>query len=246
MEPPPTQSPTGFRAFRRFNDSELRPIAGAHFRIDRRVLPYFTGNSIGDRIARGLAERRAFPFKELFESFEFFERVRKRMRAPCVADLCAGHGLTGMLFAVFEPSVQRVVLVDRSRPRNHDKVLSAVVEVAPWVEEKVEYWSADIKRALDLPDMTSIVAVHACGGRTDACLDVAVRTHSNVAVMPCCHAKSPYRGPETLRLKLGIDLATDIDRTYRLQSAGYAVTWTSVPEEITAKPRVIVGTRGGI
>ena len=163
------------------------------------------------------------------------------MRAPCVADLCAGHGLTGMLFAVFEPSVQRVVLVDRARPLNHDKVLAAVIEVAPWVEEKIEYRNADIKSALELPENTSIVAVHACGGRTDACLDVALAKGRNVAVMPCCHAKSPYQGPETLRLKLGIDLATDIDRTYRLRSAGYDVVWTSIPEEITAKPRVIVG-----
>ena len=243
MELPSKDTVTGFRAFRQFNNPELRPLAGTKFRIDRRVLRHFTGDGLADRIARELAEVRAFAFKELFESFEFFERVRKRLRAPCVADLCAGHGLTGLLFAVFERRVERVILVDRARPQNHQRVLAAVSKIAPWVADKVEYWDTDIKNARDMTEHTSVIAVHACGGRTDACIDVAIRVGANLAVMPCCHSKTPYRGPKTLPSKLGIALATDVDRTYRLRAAGYAVTWTAVPAEITAKPRIIVGVK---
>ena len=40
--------------------------------------------------------------KELVEAFEFFAAVRKDLRARSLADLCAGHGLVGVLFALHE------------------------------------------------------------------------------------------------------------------------------------------------
>ena len=69
------------------------------------------------RLARALAARSAINLKEWLESFEFFARTRKHVRADVVADLCCGHGLTGLLFAIFDKKVQRVLLVDARRPR---------------------------------------------------------------------------------------------------------------------------------
>ncbi len=46
------------------------------------------------------------PAQELLECTEFVERVRRRIRAPCVLDLAAGHGLVGLLLAAVEPQVR--------------------------------------------------------------------------------------------------------------------------------------------
>ena len=48
-----------------------------------------------------------------------------------VADLCCGHGLAGLLFAIFEREVERVHLVDRERPASADLILQAAADVAP-------------------------------------------------------------------------------------------------------------------
>src|SRR5512141_1439138 len=80
-----------FKAFRRFNAPELRPLAGVRARMDARMLEHFPGDGLPDRIVRELASRRVLNVKEVFESFELFERVRRRLRAPEVGDLCAGH-----------------------------------------------------------------------------------------------------------------------------------------------------------
>ncbi len=219
-------------------------MAGKKYRLEPVLDQLFEGNSLGEKLARALAHQRAIPVKELFESFEFFERVRKRVRAEVVADLCCGHGLTGVLFAVFEPRVERVILIDQQRPASYDKIIKAIDSVTPWAIEKLEYWEGDLQKlATDLPLGSSVLAVHACGGRTDQCIDVGAKLGGPIALMPCCHSQSPYQGPDTLRHALGITDASDVDRTYRLEALGYRVTWTAIPSEITAKPRVIVATK---
>ena len=63
--------------------------------------------------------------KEFCESFEFYSRTRKLIRRSAgvdlalkanppvnVADLACGHGLTGILYAMFEKDVECVWLVD--------------------------------------------------------------------------------------------------------------------------------------
>ena len=62
---------------------------------------------------------------------EFFERVRTRMRAKSIADLCCGHGLTGLLFAAFERDVEHVTLIDYRKPKSYEVLLEAISEVAP-------------------------------------------------------------------------------------------------------------------
>jgi hypothetical protein len=236
--------PTAFIAFRRLNDPELAPLAGVKARIDQRVDALFPTDNLPERLLRALAARRALPVKEVFESFEFFERVRRRLRAPVVADLCCGHGLTGLLFAVFVRQVQEVILLDRRQPRTHQIVYEALLSEAPWIEGRVRYVEATLSRARKqelLPAGCSVVAVHACGKRTDRCLDLALATGGRVAVMPCCYFGTAEAAPRVLAETLGPELASDIDRSYRLERAGYQVQWSAIPEQITPKRRILIG-----
>jgi hypothetical protein len=231
-----------FIGFRQFNDPALRPHAGIRRRVAGWASQLFPADTMLDKLARALIDRRTLPLKEIVEAVEFFQRVRRRLRAPIVADLCCGHGLAGMLFAVFEPRVERAILIDRQKPDSHERVRQAVEAVAPWVSEKVVYWEGRIEElGGDLAPNTSIVAVHACGGRTDRCLGTATRLGGNLAVMPCCHAKAASRAPRALLDSLGVALATDIDRTYRLERDGYQVAWSAIPAVVTAMHRILVG-----
>ena len=84
----------------------------------------------------------------------------------------------------------------------------------------------------DAPALRAIKSALACGGP--------------VAVMPCCHHTSSYhRRPTTFDEALGTDLAIDIDRTYRLEGAGYSVEWSAIPAVVTPKNRIIIGRPGG-
>ena len=213
--------------------------------LDEHALASFGSDSLADKLSRELARERALPIKELFESFEFFARVRKLIRAPQMADLCAGHGLTGVLFALYERSVERVILIDRCRPPSFDRVLAAAVRVGPWVAKKLEYREGKLKHEVArLERGTAIVGVHACGLRTDQCLTAALELRSKVAVMPCCYPEAHCSAPPTLIQHLGVEQAFDIDRTYRLRAAGYDVRWDAIPSEITPMSRVLVGVPG--
>ena len=231
-----------FRFLPQFNALEGAPVASRN-PVDERALEAFPSDSMPDRFARELARRRAVPLKELFESFEFFDRVRRHVRAPLVADVCGGHGLTGVLFALFERRVEQVVVIDRRRPASFERVLEAAASVGPWVPSKVTYRAARLEAAgQELGAGVSIVAVHACGQRTDAALDLALARRTPLAVMPCCYDDSASPAPPALTRHLGGALAHDIDRTYRLERAGYRVRWDVIPSAITPMSRVLIGT----
>ena len=199
--------------------------------------------------ARSLPPSAAVP-----RSFEFFTHVRhKRNRAKMccgvVADLCCGHGFTGLLFAIFEPRVERVLLIDRMRPPAFDRIWEACVSVAPWVREKVQFVILDLATLAAaprrfLPVGTTVLAVHACGEATDICLDVAVQLGGAAAALPCCHRKQQFGAhnprPAPVEEHLGRGLAQDIDRTYRMHGAGYNVRWEAIPPEITTKNRLLL------
>ena len=140
----PTPAPVAaaaerFQVFPQFNDPALAALVGSRSRIKPPSTVHFPSDTLADRLARSLCERRALPFKEVLESFEFYWRVRRRLRAPRVADLMCGHGLTGLLFAVYDERVEEVLLLDRRRPPCYDAILEAVGEVAPWAPPRVRF-----------------------------------------------------------------------------------------------------------
>ncbi len=249
--PAPLQTPApadagkawAYRMFRAFNHPERRHFGGLKCRIHPGCLEYFSGAGLAVRFVHELAERRAIKLKEVLESFEFLARVRRRLRRTRLADLCCGHGLTGILFAMFERQVEHVTLLDVARPQNHAKVLAAAIAVAPWVREKVHLVTGAVEEAAQLLEPgTSIVGVHACGVRTDRCIETAIALSGPVALMPCCYHQTDRRVPSGLRGALGRSLSTDVHRSYTLENAGFDVSWTGIPAEITAMNRIIVAT----
>ena len=77
---------------------------------------HFNSERLGDKLVSVLAAKQVLPVKEILEACEFFERVRKDVRAETVADFCCGHGFLGILFGVFERQVERILLIDTKPP----------------------------------------------------------------------------------------------------------------------------------
>lgn len=200
--------------------------------------PFFDGDTLHDKIARALIDARLLPFKELLESFEVFEHIRRHVRAPTIADLCCGHGFVGMLYGIHHRDVERVVLVDRRRPASVPLILDALEPIVPWLRAKVSFEEARIE-SVALPAASALLGIHACGRATDAIIERAISGGHPVALLPCCHPKKGLPGPATLGQALGVALATDIHRTYRLEAAGYHTRWTELPACITPMNRVI-------
>lgn len=214
--------------------NKLRPTDAARFE----------GADVASAFARALCERGALPVKELFEATETFALARKVLRAPVVADLCCGHGLAGALFALMEKEVERVVLVDRERPPNADLVIDALDAVAPWASPKLEWRETRLDRT-SLEPGTSVLAVHACGLRTDAAIDHAIAAGGAFAALPCCRPHRQHPAPQSLKNALGPDVAIDVHRTYRLEGSGYVVAWRDISPVITPKNRALIARVDG-
>ncbi len=236
---------TRFRFLRAFEAPGASEFAGSRSRLRPRDAERFEGEGLVERFARELAQERAVPVKELCEAGEVFLRIRERLSAPVVADLCAGCGLLGVLFALFEREVLEVHLLDRSPPASIERVLAAASRVGPWVRGKVRVHRGLLRDAREfVPPSAHLVAIHACGRRTDAILDLALERDVAVAVLPCCHPAAGNPAPPALRRALGEALALDVHRTYRLEQAGYAVRWDEIPPTITPMNRLLMGVPG--
>ncbi len=93
-----------------------------------------------------------------------------------------------------------------------------------------------------------MVAVHACGVLTDACIAVARELRAPVATMPCCYTGTATGGsnkeqgvPLGVRRALGVGMAADVRRAFTLAAAGYRVVdFGSIPRLITVMNRYLV------
>lgn len=235
-----------FKIFPQFADPALSGMIRSRHRLGDIAADVFSGDRLEDRFVRALAERRVLNTKEVLESFAFWVRVRRRVRRSTVVDLCCGHGLTGVLFAVFERTVERVVLVDHRQPASVAAVLDAAASVAPWSKDKLEWWEKSLSDARpDLPREAGVVGVHACGEQTDRVIDAALVGGGPVAVMPCCYRTARRRGPVGIADTLGTAMAIDIQRSYRLHEAGLRVDWGEIPSAITPMNRLLIGWDAG-
>lgn len=236
------QADQPFRFLKQFNSVEFSKKASCRERLRQSDTRWFPGDYLSSVFARELCERRALPFKELLESFEFFACVRDHIRCPSVADLCCGHGLVGIMFAMFQRDVEHVCLLDKVRPKSFDLVLEAAQAVAPWTEAKITYVEAPLNQTLQhVEPRTAILGVHACGDRTDKCIGHAISLRGKIALLPCCRRHRLHPSPECLKNVLGADIAIDVDRTYRLHAAGYRVRWDQISPSITVMNRILIG-----
>lgn len=251
----PHQVQPAFRAYRQFNALrdqvdfghddhdealDLARLCSVKSRLNQDKLNFFSSPKMPDKIARLLGEAQALDVKEVIESFEFFQRVRHRVSRKVLVDLCCGHGLVGMLFALLERRVEQVYLLDLKFPQSSFNIEKILNDEWPWLSPKLKRIERSVKGADQvLPFGAGSVAVHACGARTDWAIAVAQALQGPLAVMPCCYAHQVYRGPETLKRHLGVNLCVDIQRTEDLENLGYRVDWQEIPSEITPKNRII-------
>lgn len=235
-----------FKFFPQLNDVERTEWLNSRQKFHAEIAKeHFSSDSLQDKFLRAIAAERLLPIKEVLETFEFFARIRKSSRTKTVADLCCGHGLLGILFAMFERDVERVILIDQNEPESRQKLIAVAIGIAPWIEEKIDNRAAKI--SIDdtwIERGVSIVSAHACGVLSDLCIDVAIKAGGPIAILPCCYPRSACDAPLSLQTQFGLETAFDIDRTYRLEAAGYRVRWGSIPKEITPMNRIIYGQVG--
>ena len=232
-----------FKFFPQLNDLDRTEWLSSRQKFHSEITnQHFGSDSLQDKFLQAIAAQRLLPIKEVLESFEFFARIRKSARARTVADLCCGHGLLGILFAMFERNVERVILIDQNEPESRQKLVAVASEVAPWIADKIDNRVARISVDDDwIESEIAIVSAHACGVLSDLCIDIAIKSGGPLAILPCCYPKSACVAPQSILTQFGLETAFDIDRTYRLESAGYRVRWGTIPEEITPMNRIIHG-----
>ena len=192
--------------------------------------------------------RKAVDRKEFFESTEFFARSRHKLRADgggTLVDVAGGHGLVGVLAAIFmSERLERVFVRDVRRPAAFDEVLAAAVEAAPWVEGRVVYEEEKVGPHAPLPRGCAVACVHGCKSLTDKIIAAAADADArSIACMPCCYRSTADSAPDAVRRALGAPLATDIMRTIELERLGFTVAWAAIPPSISPMNRILLAHR---
>lgn len=208
-------------------------------RLNHHDLQHFQGPTFFHSIARVLCQASCIPRKELFESWEFARRTRRRYRGGRVLDLACGHGLVAYFLLLLDDTSQTALAVDSRIPESAAKVAEALVAAWPRLAGRVSLREQKVSQVEVLPG-DLVVSAHACGGLTDEVLSKAISVSARVVVLPCCQStgKNDSGGMEGW---LDADLAIDVTRAARLRAHGYAVHTQRMPEAITAKNRLLFG-----
>jgi hypothetical protein len=202
---------------------------------------HFPGDGLFDRVARALCEARCVPRRELFESWEFVQRVRRHLDSTEVWDLCAGHGLVSMVLALLEPELVRIRAIDRRKPASFEKARAALSAVDPARIAKVEFVEAALEDLAPPAERVFMVAVHACGRRTDRAIELAIASRSSVALLPCCHDASDVEMPHAVRTRWSKRDGVDLARIFALDRAGYRTLSRRIADDVTSCADAILG-----
>jgi hypothetical protein len=155
-----------------------------------------------------------------------------------VVDLCAGYGLLAQVLLLLDADERSTALaVDIHLPKNHALVHDAVIATFPNLAGRVTFQRARLEDvALGVGDV--VVSAHACGALSDAVLSRATAVGARVAVLPCCHLTR-----RRLDLVDRADPAARIDeeRAMWLVERGYDVTVDTIPANVSAKNRLLLG-----
>ena len=128
--------------------------------------------------------------KELFETLQAYERIGQNIYehwrdgyVRAIYDVCAGHGLLGLLLANRFPKMS-VVCVDIDRRPAFDHYI-VVAEDLGLPLSNIRYVQADIV-SLTLPPRSYLICIHACNELTKIALEKAIDAGACYAAMPCC------------------------------------------------------------
>ncbi len=208
-------------------------------RLTRRDLHHFPDETLFHRVARVVCEAGCLPRKELYESWEVARRARRRFRGGRVVDLACGHALIAHLMLLLDDTSEVALAVDRRVPASAGLLSAALVAAWPRLAGRVEIVSGELGTATVRPDDV-VVSAHACGGLTDDVLGLAIGASARVVVLPCCQDEGTG-DPGGLGGWLDGALAIDVTRVARLRASGYTVYTQTLPGEITAKNRLLMG-----
>jgi hypothetical protein len=211
-------------------------------RLTDRDLGRFPDNTLFHRLARASCHARCLPRKELFEAWEMARRVRRLFRGGRVVDLGGGHGLLAQAMLLLDDSSPLAVVVDKALPPSAAKLHAALVAVWPRLAGRVEFVSGALED-VGLSPTDVVVSSHACGDLTDRVLDRAAAARTRVAVLPCCHNLATCDAG-SLAGWVDKPLAIDVMRATRLEQRGYRVWTQTIPEDITPKNRLLLGSLG--
>ena len=211
----------------------------SHNVLNRFTAQRLKGETLFARIGRAVCRAECLPRKEFFEAWETAKRVRRQMRGGKVVELAAGHGLLSAMMLILDDTSKTATCIDIERPLSQERVLEKLVEKWPRLANRVRYIETSLED-VSIPDDCLLVSVHACGVLTDRVLDLAIKTRSRVAVLPCCHdLKQCDQG--FLGGWMDGPLAIDATRVSRLRQAGFRVLTSQIPADITPKNRLLMG-----
>lgn len=208
-------------------------------KLNRFSLERFTDDTLFSHIARTVCEAECLPRKELYESWEFARRVRRRLRGGRIVDLASGHGLIALILLLLDDHSPCALAVDQRIPGSAEKLRSAFEARWPQLSGRVSLVEGSLQ-STQVSHTDLIVSAHACGALTDIVLDKAIGARANVAVLPCCQAEGKCDAGGLLGW-VDSALAIDVTRAQRLRAAGYRVITQTIPESITPKNRLLIG-----
>jgi hypothetical protein len=202
---------------------------------------HYPGDGLLDTLGRAICTVDCLPRKELHEAWEMATRIRTWLaHTPTgrVVDLCAGYGLLAQVLLLLDADPRSTALaVDIHLPKNHVLVHDAVIATFPNLAGRVTFRRDPLENVvLGVDDV--VVSSHACGTLSDAVLDRAADVGARVALLPCCH-----------RTRRRTDLVDDADpaarideeRASSLAERGYDVIVDSIPANVSAKNRLLLG-----
>jgi hypothetical protein len=211
-------------------------------RLTDRDLGRFPDDTLFHRLARAVCHAGVLPRKELYEAWEVARRVRRLFRGGRVVDLGGGHGLLAQTMLLLDDSSRSALVVDKTLPPSSVKLHETLVQAWPRLAGRVEF----VERPIDQVTLLGsdvVVSSHACGDLTDCVLDRASAVAARVAVLPCCHNLATC---DAGAVSGWVDkpMAIDITRATRLEQRGYRVWTQTIPETITPKNRLLLGSLG--
>jgi len=208
-------------------------------RLTKRDLARFPGETLLDRVGRAACHAGCLPRKELYEAWETARRVRRLFRGGRIVDLAAGHGLLAQLMLILDDTSPCALAVDAVVPPSAATLHQALVDQWPRLAGRLTFVESRVD-AIEIVPGDIVVSIHACGGLTDIVLERAALARTRVAVVPCCHEIAACNAGN-LSGWMDHALAIDAVRARRLASQGYRIWTQRIPQDITAKNRLLIG-----
>ena len=214
------------------------------------LLAYVEETTMSDRLATMIAEiSRQHPsylrVKELFETFEAYKRIGQHVyeqwkagRVARIYDMCAGHGLLGILLAYRFPKLDVVCVDAEARPAfGHYLAVARDLDVPL---ANIRYVESDIA-AVPIEPPAYVIIIHGCNEVTRIALERAAEAGACFAAMPCCIRDGIY----IKRIK-HVDDATRYATSAGVIAGQFgAHKITAIDPRITNRHLILLGNGGG-